>query len=106
MVDEGGTYAVYQQPTRNLAMSIFQKILECASLTVISYLAEDALPNATSEAERDALQRIYETDSLDEAYALAHEQLGNKEEADHLRLWMASRQNRPARLSLDELLTA
>ena len=87
-------------------MNIFQKILGSSSLTVIGYLAEDAIPHASNDAHLKALQAIYETNELDEAYALAHEQLGNQEEADHLRLWMASRATREERHSLDELLAA
>jgi hypothetical protein len=65
-------------------MSTFQHILGSACLTAIRYLAERALPNASSDGERVALQQIIETDSLDLAYAIAHEQLGQSEEAAYL----------------------
>lgn len=78
-------------------MSIFQQILDCRSLTIIGYLAEDhlALPaDDDKSAERQALRKILSTTQLDEIYIIAHEQLGNSEEAQQLRAWLASRKPR------------
>lgn len=82
-------------------MNIFQRILDCRSLTNISYFAEDALPTAQSDAERAALQAIISSNKLDEIYAIAHEQLGQHEEAAKLRAWLASRQPRASLSSLE-----
>jgi hypothetical protein len=75
-------------------MNIFQQILDCRSLTLIGYLAEDAIPLATSDSERKALQAIIETNKLDEAWALSHEQLGQHDKAAELRQFLASRATR------------
>lgn len=75
-------------------MKIFQEILDCKSMTVIGYKAEDALAELApegNEPQRQALSKIVESRQLDEIYALAHEQLGNFEEAKKLREWMAYR---------------
>lgn len=70
--------------------NIFQQILDCRSLTNLDYLCEEALAApGLAQPDRDALQRILGTNSLDERYALAHEHLGNREKAATLRQWMA-----------------
>lgn len=75
-------------------MNIFHEILDCRSLTVIGYKAEDALASATDAEDRRALKAIIETNMLDEAWALAHERLGQHDEARKLRDFMANRQKR------------
>lgn len=75
-------------------MNIFERILDSRSLTHIGYLAEDAITLATTDQERQALRAIYETNKLDEAYALCHEQLGNPEKAAELREFMAKKARR------------
>jgi hypothetical protein len=82
-------------------MSIFQAILAERSFTLITYNIENALPGATA-AEKAALTRMLETNKLDEIYAIAHEQLGQHEEAAQLRQWMAERANK--RTTTPELL--
>ncbi len=77
--------------------TIFQQILDCRSLTIIGYLAEDELALPAEEdnsTKRQALRRILSTTQLDEIYAIAHEQLGNSAEALKLREWLASRKPR------------
>lgn len=78
-------------------MNIFEQILDCRSLTIIGYLAEDELALPAQEdntAARQALRRILSTTQLDEIYAIAHEQLGNSAEALKLREWLANRKPR------------
>lgn len=85
-------------------MNIFQQILECRSLTVIGYMAEDALAQAANEEERRTLQAIVKTNQLDEIYALAHEHLGQHAEALTLRAFMARRQPRKLSPELAQIL--
>lgn len=75
-------------------MDVFRQILATRSMTVITCLAEDAMSKATGKA-REALEAICEAERLDEAYAIAHEQLGNMAEATRLRQWMATRRRCP-----------
>ena len=70
-------------------MNIFEQILDCRSLTAIGYKAEDALTDTQTPDARAALKRISETNRLDEAWAIAHEQLGQREEAAKLWAWLA-----------------
>lgn len=70
-------------------MNIFEQILDLRSLTAIGYKAEDALSEADTPEKRKALQAIMSTNNLDEAWALAHEQLGQHSQAAELRAWIA-----------------
>jgi hypothetical protein len=70
-------------------MEIFRNIIDCRSMTAIGYMAEDALAANTDVAMREALQGILNTNKLDEAYAIAHEQLGETEKAAELRAWLS-----------------
>lgn len=81
-------------------MKIFNDILELRSFTAIGYMVDDALPTATGET-REALLRMQDTNKLDEIYAIAHEQLGQHEEAVKLRQWLAQR---ATRLAYDPML--
>lgn len=68
--------------------NIFREILDTRSFHAIDFMCEDALNSQElSSADRDALKRLYETNSLDERYALAHEQLGEFDKAAELRRW-------------------
>lgn len=75
-------------------MSVFQEILDCRSMTVIEYSIMDALPGA-SDADRPVLERMLNTNKLDEVYALAHEHLGQHEKAAQLREWLSAQAARP-----------
>ncbi len=69
--------------------TIFQSILDTRSFTVINYKCEDAIEHPdTPESDRAALQRILESNSLDERWALAHEHLGQHDKAAEIREWM------------------
>jgi hypothetical protein len=85
-------------------MNIFQQILDCRSRTAIEYMAEDALPLATNDEDRRALQTIINTNELDEIWALAHDRLGQHDEAKKLRDFMASRKPRQLTPELAEML--
>ena len=75
--------------------TIFHRILDYRSLTALDYLCEDALATPDmSQGERDTLQRILNTNSLDERYALAHEHLGEHDKAAELRQWIAGAADR------------
>ena len=67
---------------------IFQQILDMRSMTAIHYRAEDALMDYNGPA-RTALEAIMATNVLDEIYIIAHMQLGQHEEAEVLRKWLA-----------------
>ncbi|KWU17751.1 hypothetical protein [Burkholderia cenocepacia] len=69
-------------------MNIFEQILDIRSLTAIGYKAEDALEQAPAELQ-EPLKAIIATNNLDEAWAIAHEQLGQHAEASKLRAWIA-----------------
>lgn len=75
-------------------MSIFQEILDCRSMTVIEYSILDALSSASAE-DRLVLERMLNTNKLDEVYALAHEHLGQHEKAAQLREWLSAQAARP-----------
>lgn len=70
-------------------------------MTIITYAIEDALPSASGEA-KEAMERMLNTNKLDEIYAIAHEQLGQHEEAATLRDFMA----RQAKRAKPELILA
>lgn len=76
-------------------MEFFKKILESRSMTAIGYALEDALPTASGDA-KEAIERMLNTNKLDEIYAIAHEQLGEHAEAAVLREFMARQAKRPA----------
>lgn len=69
-------------------MNIFEKILTCRSLIIIGYWAEEALETAVNEEDRRALKAIMNTNQLDEAWAQAHDRLGQHAEAQKLRDWL------------------
>lgn len=74
--------------------AIFEEILDLRSMTAIGYRIEDAIPGA-DDATRAALERMLNTNKLDEIYAIAHEQLGHHEQAATLRQWLADKAKRP-----------
>ncbi len=75
--------------------TIFRDILLSKSFIAIDYLCEDALKSPEpSDADRQALRNIYQSNSLDERYALAHEHLGEHEKAAELRRWIAGANQR------------
>ena len=86
--------------------TIFHRILDCRSLTLLDYMCEDALAASDMpQDERDVLQRILNTNSLDERYALAHEHLGEHDKAAELRQWIAgaAERRRQAQLQSQQL---
>jgi hypothetical protein len=65
-------------------------LLDMRSMTVIRYKLEDQLELGThTEADVELLKRMREMNKLDDLWIAAHERLGNQEEADHIRAWMA-----------------
>jgi hypothetical protein len=72
------------------AEEYFKEVLVTKSLTVIHYKTDDAIKFLTGPS-RDAAQHIQKSNQLDEIWATAHEQLGQKEEAEKLRKWLADR---------------
>jgi len=75
-------------------MEFFKSILESRSMTAIGYALEDALPTASGDT-KVAIERMLNTNKLDEIYAIAHEQLGEHAKAAELRAFMARQANRP-----------
>jgi hypothetical protein len=71
---------------------LFEEILKIRSMTAIEYRIDDELPNVPDGPEKEALKKMQNTNKLDEIYALAHEQLGNHEEAAKLRQWMTDQE--------------
>ena len=70
--------------------TIFRDILGTRSSIAIDYMCEGAFESPqTSEADREALRNIYQSNNLDERYALAHEHLGEHDKAAELRRWIA-----------------
>jgi hypothetical protein len=76
-------------------MEIFRKIIDCRSMTAIGYMAEDALTATTDAGMREALLGILNTNKLDEAYAIAYEQLGDRQKAEELRAWLSRPREHP-----------
>ena len=71
-------------------MNIFQQILNTRALSIIEIRAEQALAlESHSDAEREALERILESNKLDEIFIICHEQLGEHEKAAKLRAWLS-----------------
>jgi len=79
-------------------MNIFQQIIDTRSLTVIHWKAEEALPTVEGDAH-EALIEILATSVLDEIYIIAHMQLGQHEEAEVLRKWLADAPKRKSTFS-------
>lgn len=75
-------------------MNIFRKIIDTRSITVIDYLAEDAMDQA-NDMEKQVLCNILECGKLDEKYALAHDFLGDHAEAKRLRDYVAAQRAKP-----------
>jgi hypothetical protein len=73
---------------------VYAEILKTKSLTVIGYKAEAALEIVDNPIDKQALLKIMETNNLDLAWAIAHEQLGQMEQATVLRQWVASKAKR------------
>jgi hypothetical protein len=72
----------------------FREILDTRSMTVIMYQLDEKMAAATPE-EKVVFEQMQNTNKLDEVYALAHEQLGEHEEAKRLRDWMEQQANKP-----------
>lgn len=83
-------------------MNIFEKIIGCRSLTAIGWMVEDALNEPLEHNVRCQIVRIEKElnrgreGQLDEVYALAHEGVGNHEEAAKLREFMAKKAKQKA----------
>lgn len=77
----------------------FTRITLTLSLTVIHYFVDDFLSNETQFTGDDltAMQRIWKSNDLDEIHMIAHERLGNTENVEVLRAWIAEK---PARAAL------
>lgn len=69
-------------------MNIFQRILSTNSLTVATYLAEEALEKGSSGEDEVALKAIHNSNKLDEIRAISYDRLGQHEEASKLRDFM------------------
>lgn len=76
-------------------MKIFEEILDIRSFTVIGWRIDETLPTMAEGPAKEALLKMQDTNQLDEIYALAHEQLGQHEEAAKLRQWLANQVNKP-----------
>jgi hypothetical protein len=68
-------------------MNIFEKILDTNSMTRIDYLCEEQNLELNNPAAI-ALKKIYESNDLDQRHLIAHEWLGNFDEAKKLREWL------------------
>lgn len=75
-------------------MEIFKKILDSRSMTLIMYRIDEELPNVPEGPAKEALLKMQDTNKLDEVWALAHEQLGQYDEAAKLRKWIADKPER------------
>lgn len=86
------------------SLAIFKYILDVRSMTVIERKVEDKLAFDNPEDEvRTALNSILATRSLDEVWAICHDMLGQHEQAQILRDWIA--QPKPDTGSETALLT-
>ena len=84
MVDNGDPKIVAEH--RFLA-----KLIDTTSIPVIRYYVDKALelePDGTP-AYREVLTKIQASDDLNSVWLLCHEYLGQKEEADQIRMWLA-----------------
>lgn len=72
----------------------FREILDTRSMTVIMYNIDEKMATATPE-EKAVFEKMQNTNKLDEVYALAHEHLGEHEEAKRLRDWIEQQAKKP-----------
>ncbi len=70
---------------------LYERIIQCRSMTVIDYMIENAQNEGVMLAPHPMLTAIYKSNSLDERWMLAHEALGNVEEAEKIRTWLAKK---------------
>jgi hypothetical protein len=81
-------------------MNLFERITQINSLNVIHWKCEEFLnerdADSITDVERVTINRILATNSLDEAWLLAYEHLGNEAEAAKLRKWILDRPKRQA----------
>ena len=77
-----------------LPEDIFEKILKMRALSVIHAYAADHLDFQNDQKTEAALFEIMNTNDLDIAWAVAHEQLGQMEQAQVLRRWVDQRNAR------------
>lgn len=75
-------------------MNIFDKILDTKSMTILQCHIEDVVKDMPDGAAKEALLKMQDSNKLDEIWAIAHEHLGNYEEARKLREWL---KGKPAR---------
>lgn len=69
-------------------MNIFEKIADTSSMTQINRLIENLVAQNYDNPAMKQLQLIYKSDNLDERHLIAHEWLGNQEEAQVLKTWI------------------
>jgi hypothetical protein len=72
----------------------FREILSTRSMTVIMYRIDEVYEKS-SPAEKSVFEKMRDTNKLDEVYALAHEYLGELEQAAKLRQWVKDQANKP-----------
>lgn len=73
--------------------ALFEKIYNTLSMTVIQMMVDLEVADATGD-DKKALERIRETRSLDEVYAIACERLGRPDEAAEIRALHDARASR------------
>jgi hypothetical protein len=80
-----------------MSKNIWENILNTCSVTIIGIkikTALDAINSEYAEEDLDALELMRQCKHVDEIYAIAHEQLGNHEEAKALREYVKNRSQR------------
>ena len=68
-------------------MNIFEWIIDTRSMTAIDYKIEEVINTGMSAPDFLTLSAIYEANTLDERWALAHARRGRYAEAKKLRTW-------------------
>lgn len=77
--------------TNELALLLYD-LIETRGMTAIDYKIENLLESdSLKESYRPILQEIYASQDLDERWAICYEKLGEKDRAEELRTWIATK---------------
>lgn len=74
---------------------LFQQLYGMASMTAMDAKIEEQLQHQLPESDRELLQKIYESNDLDEREALIAQRLGHMEHALYLLMRVQQKRGRP-----------
>jgi hypothetical protein len=86
-------------------LALIRSILEARSMTTIQYtLDANLLDTGLSEHQRSILQKMHESNDLDEIWLLCAKELGLNTQVEEIGMWLEKKaKSRPAASDLDYL---